>query len=48
MSRKSRRTPLHEEERRNADMDRKIDELIAVFTAIMAVLTGIMLLSAWL
>lgn len=47
MSRRSRRTPLHEEERKNTDIDRKVDEMIAAFTAILALLTGLMLLSAW-
>lgn len=46
MGRLIKRTPQHEEERKR-DMDRKIDEFIAIFTAIMALLTGIMLLSAW-
>lgn len=46
MGRFIKRTPQHEEERKK-DMDRKIDEIIAIFTAIMALLTGLMLGSAW-
>lgn len=46
MGRLIKRTPQHEEERKR-DLDRKIDEWIALFTVVLALLTGLMLWSAW-